>query len=98
MAGHRAETVALPRRTVLHHGLPAASAVAVSQVIADGPAVRAGLAVGDRIVRVDDAATPDVDALHRLLGGERVGREVRVELLRGPRKLALGMVPAARAA
>jgi len=95
--GIAAETVALPRRTVLHHGLPAASAVAVNQVLADGPAQRAGLAVGDRIVRVDEAATPDVDALHRVLGGERVGRAVQVELLRGPRKLALPMVPAARA-
>ena len=95
--GIAAETVALPRRTMLHHGLPAASAVAVNQVLAEGPARRAGLAAGDRIVRVDEAATPDVDALHRLLGGERVGREVRVELLRGTRKLALPMVPAARA-
>jgi len=95
--GIAAETVALPRRTVLHHGLPAASAVAVNEVLADGPAQRAGLAAGDRIVRVDEAATPDVDALHRVLGGERVGRAVQVELLRGARKLALPMVPAARA-
>jgi len=95
--GIAAETVALPRRTVLHHGLPAASAVAVNEVLAEGPARRAGLAVGDRIVRVDESATPDVDALHRVLGGERVGRAVQVELLRGPRKLALPMVPAARA-
>jgi len=95
--GIGAETVALPRRTVLHHGLGAPSAVAVNEVLADGPAQRAGLVVGDRIVRVDEAATPDVDALHRVLGGERVGRAVQVELLRGPRKLALPMVPAVRA-
>jgi S1-C subfamily serine protease len=95
--GIAAATVALPRRTVVHHGLASAGAVAVNEVLDDGPARRAGLAAGDRIVRVDEAATPDVDALHRLLGGERVGREVRVELLRGARKLALGMVPAARA-
>jgi hypothetical protein len=37
-----------------------------------------------------------VDTLHRLLGGERIGRSVEVELLRGPRKLALDLVPAAR--
>lgn len=95
--GISAETVALPRRTVLHHGLAAGSAVAVNEVLADGPARKAGLAAGDRIVRVDAAATPDVDALHRVLGGERIGRAVQVELLRGPRKLALEMVPAARA-
>lgn len=95
--GISAETVALPRRTVLHHGLAAGSAVAVNEVLADGPARKAGVSAGDRIVRVDAAATPDVDALHRVLGGERIGRAVQVELLRGPRKLALEMVPAARA-
>jgi hypothetical protein len=32
--------------------------------------------------------------LHRLLGGDHVGREVRLELLRGPRKMALALRPA----
>jgi len=91
--GIAAETVPLPRRTVLHHGLPADSAVSVSEVMQDGPAARAGLVGGDRIVRVDDQATRDVDTLHRLMGGERVGREVTVELLRGPRKLTLSLTP-----
>jgi S1-C subfamily serine protease len=95
--GIAAHTVPLPRRTVLHHGLPSASAVAVSEVTAGGPAVRAGLAAGDRIFAVDDAATPDVDALHRVLGGEQVGRAVQVQLLRGPHKLALALVPEVRA-
>jgi S1-C subfamily serine protease len=96
--GIAAHTVALPRRTVLHHGLTASSAVAVSDLVADGPARRAGLAEGDRIVAVDGAATPDVDALHRVLGGDRVGRQVQVQLLRGPRKMALGLVPQSRGA
>lgn len=94
--GIAAETVAVPRRTVLHHGLAQQSAVSVNEVLADGPAQRAGLRSGDRIVSVDDLAAPDVDTLHRLLGGERVGRSVRVELLRGAQKLALQLVPAAR--
>ncbi len=95
--GIAAETVAMPRRSVLHHGLSAGSAVSVNEVLKDGPAERAGLQPGDRIVRVDEENTADVDTLHRLMGGERVGRRVRVELLRGPRKLALELVPAARA-
>jgi S1-C subfamily serine protease len=96
--GIAAHTVPLPRRTVLHHGLAQASAVAVSEVMAGGPAARAGLADGDRIVAIDDQATPDVDGLHRLLGGERIGRAVQVQLLRGPRKLAVNLVPALREA
>jgi S1-C subfamily serine protease len=95
--GIAAETVAMPRRTVLHHALAADSAVAVSEVLAGGPAERAGVQAGDRLVRVDEHATRDVDTLHRLLGGDCVGRRVRLELLRGPRKLALDLVPAARA-
>jgi hypothetical protein len=51
---------------------------------------------GDRIVRVDDLPTPDVDTLNRVLGGERIGRSVRIDLLRGAQKLALQLVPAAR--
>jgi S1-C subfamily serine protease len=94
--GIAAQTVPLPRRTVLHHGLAQASAVAVSEVAAGGPAARAGLADGDRIIAIDGEATRDVDALHRLLGGARIGRRVQVQLLRGPRKLALELVPALR--
>jgi len=95
--GIAAETVAMPRRSVLHHGLATDSAVSVSEVIKDGPAERAGVLAGDRIVRVDEQPTRDVDTLHRLLGGDRVGRNVRVELLRGPRKMAVELVPAAKA-
>ena len=94
--GIAAQTVAVPRRSVLHHGLAGASAIVVDEVLAGGPAARAGVKAGDRIVRVDDEPTADVDSLHRLLGGERIGRAVRLELLRGARKLALDLVPAAR--
>lgn len=94
--GIAAQTVAMPRRSVLHHGLSRASAVAVDEVVAAGPAERAGLREGDRIVGVDDLPVGDVDALHRMLGGERIGRAVRLDLLRGARRLALEIVPAPR--
>ncbi len=92
--GIAAQTVPMPRRSVLHHGLRAASAVSVDEVVAESPAALAGVMAGDRIVCVDGQATPDVDTLHRLLGGDHVGREVRLELLRGPRKMALALRPA----
>lgn len=94
--GIAAQTVALPRRTVLHHGLPAATAVGIDEVLADGPAAHAGLGAGDRIVAVDALPVADVDTLHRVLGGERIGARVRVDLLRGARRMALDLVPAAR--
>jgi S1-C subfamily serine protease len=95
--GLKAQTVELPRRTVLHHGLEVASAVGVDEVLGDGPAARAGVKAGDRIVMVDGLPIKDVDTLNRVLGGERIGRSVRIELLRGVQKMALELVPAARA-
>ena len=92
-----AQSVPLPRRTMVHHRLEAAGAVGVDEVLPEGPAARAGLKAGDRIVGVDGVPIKDVDTLHRVLGGDRVGRSVRVELLRGVTKLALDLVPAARA-
>jgi S1-C subfamily serine protease len=63
---------------------------------ADRAAAAARVQAGDRIVGVDGLPIKDVDTLNRVLGGERIGRSVRVELLRGMRKLALQLVPAAR--
>ena len=94
--GIAAQTVAVSRRAVLHHGLDAPGAVSIDDVVADSPAARAGLRAGDRIVGVDELPTPDVDTLHRVLGGERIGRQVRIDVLRGAQKLALDMVPSAR--
>jgi S1-C subfamily serine protease len=78
---------------VLHHGLSAGSAVSVDEVLTGGPAQHAGLRSGDRIVAVDALPTPDVDSLHRALGGEHVGRRVHLDLLRGVQRLGLDLVP-----
>lgn len=68
----------------------------IDEVLADGPAAQAGLDAGDRIVAVDALPVADVDTLHRVLGGERIGARVRVDLLRGARRMALDLVPVAR--
>ncbi len=94
--GIAAQSVPLPRRTMLHHGLEVPGAVGVDEVLPDGPAERAGVKAGDRLVTVDGVPVKDVDTLYRLLGGERIGRAVRIELLRSVHKLALELVPAVR--
>jgi S1-C subfamily serine protease len=94
--GIAAQTVTVPRRTVLQHGLATAGAVEVDEVLYGGPAQRAGLRPGDRIVAVDRMPIQDVDSLHRLLGRDRIGRRVAVDLLRGPQRMAVDLVPVAR--
>lgn len=95
--GIAAQTVPLNRQTVRHFELDTHSAVLITQVLDGGPAQSAGLAEGDRIVRVGEEPVADIDSLHRLLGGERIGREIGIEVLRAGRKLSARIVPALRA-
>ena len=45
--------------------------------------IRGGLLLGDILVTLDGQAVEDGEALQALLGGDRVGRAVTVEVLRG---------------
>jgi S1-C subfamily serine protease len=53
--------------------------VAVSQ---GGPADQAGLRVGDVVLKLDGKGTPSVDAIHKLLTRERIGRKAPLTVLR----------------
>lgn len=55
----------------------------VATVEKDSPAEKASMFQGDIIVALDGQATPHLDALLMLLGGDRVGKEVSVKLVRG---------------
>jgi serine protease Do len=55
-------------------------ALLVSSLASDGPAARAGLLVGDAIVKIDGDAVGSLDALREKL---QVGASLRVELTRG---------------
>jgi S1-C subfamily serine protease len=59
------------------------TALLIVDVGRDTPAARAGLLVGDVLVRFDDAPVESADALLDALGPERIGIQVPVTVLRG---------------
>jgi serine protease Do len=67
--------------------------IEVVEVVAGSPAARAGLKPEDLIVAVDGEPMGDVGDLQRLMVAERIGRGVRIDLIRRDRSLQLDLVP-----
>jgi S1-C subfamily serine protease len=88
------QNVPLHRRMVRFHQLPAASGVQVISVAPGSPAERAGLREGDVLFEFDAHPVPSIDALHKQLTGERIGRPVSLSVMRGTEKLAFEITPA----
>jgi S1-C subfamily serine protease len=80
--GVSGQTVPVDTRVRRFHGLEVGSGALVAGVETDGPAARGDLQVGDVIVALDGEPVSGVDALHRLLTEERVGRDVVLSVLR----------------
>jgi len=91
--GLTAHTVPLARRVARHFNLAQDTAILVDEVIRDGPADRAGLRGGDRIVAVDETAVGEVDHLLRVLSRERIGQATEIALLRGVQQQKVKVVP-----
>ena len=80
--GVSGQTVPIDRRVRRFHGLTVESGALIAGLEPDGPAQAADLQVGDVIVALDGEPVSGVDALHRLLTAERVGRVVTLTVLR----------------
>jgi S1-C subfamily serine protease len=61
-----------------------------------GPALQAGVMVGDVLLTLDGEAVVDTDAVQSQLGAERIGKTVVAEVVRGGARLSIGIVPAER--
>jgi S1-C subfamily serine protease len=81
------------RRLVRYYHLGAPTGVLIIAVAPDSPAARAGLREGDVVVEFDGQPVPSIDALHKLLTGERVGAEAPLTIIRGTEKLTLRISP-----
>ena len=80
--GVSAQTTAVPRRHARAAEINNASGAMITAIEPNGPAALAGLMTFDTIVRADGQAVTGVDDLIRLLNGERIGRNVTIEVLR----------------
>lgn len=94
--GVAGQTIPLSRRRVQVSHLTAASAVLVTDLIAGGPAQRAGIRPRDIILSVGDVVLTGVDDMQRALGGDCIDRPTCVMLLRDGVQLSLSLTPTER--
>lgn len=90
------QTQELSRALVRRLELGTASGVLVVAVAGDGPGEAAGLQEGDVILRLDNEATASVDAIHKLLTRDRIGRAVELDVLRNGSRTKLKLAVTAR--
>jgi S1-C subfamily serine protease len=94
--GIAAQQTAIPQRRRRAAGLLQERAVMVGTVETDSAASRAGLKPGDIVVRLDGTTIAGADDLVRALTGDRIGRTVALDVLRGSERLTLSIIPEER--
>jgi S1-C subfamily serine protease len=95
--GIAAQQSAIPPRRRRAAGLTQESAVMVGTVEPGSAAALAGLKPGDIIVSIDGETIAAADDLVRALTGEKIGKRVALEVLRGTERLTVSAVPQERA-
>jgi S1-C subfamily serine protease len=88
------QNVSLPRLAVRAHRLIQPSGVLITTIETGSPAARAGLAPGDIIVAFDGQPVHNIDDLHRLLTGERIGAVTTIAAVRKAERLELPITAA----
>src|SRR5579859_6524104 len=83
----------ISRRAQRFFELPNSSVVEVVAVEPGGPAQRAGLREGDRIVALDGQGVANVDDIHRLLTNQPTAMPLKLSVLREQERLELLVVP-----
>ncbi len=91
--GFGGASVPVSRRAARHFELENTGAVRVENVEPRSPADRAGVRTGDLVVGFDGKAVNGIDDLHRLLSGERIGRQVPLALRRDNRLVQIAIEP-----
>jgi S1-C subfamily serine protease len=80
--GIAGQTQELSRALVRRLNIDVSGGVLVVAINQGGPAEAAGLRVGDVVLKLDGAPTLSVDAVHKLLTRDKIGRKATLEVLR----------------
>jgi S1-C subfamily serine protease len=91
--GIAGQNVPIHRRIVYHYNLPVSKGIMITTIENNGPALKAGLLTGDRIVQFNDSPISGIDDLHRILSDSLVGIKSKIKILRGTDLLELEIVP-----
>jgi S1-C subfamily serine protease len=94
--GISAQQTTIPPRRRHAAGVSQNSAVMVGSVEAGSAADRAGLKANDILLSLDGTTIAGADDLVRALTGEKIGRSVALEVLRGTERLTMSLVPQER--
>jgi S1-C subfamily serine protease len=94
--GVAAQTVAVPRRHARGAEIENATGAMITAAEPGKPADVAGLMSYDVVVRLDGQPVAGVDDLIRLLNGERIGRQIKAEVLRRGQLRAFDVTPTER--
>lgn len=91
--GMAGQNVPMLRKVAHHYGLPNRGGILVISTDKGSPAEKAGLREGDLIYRFDGQTVEGIDELHRLLTGDLVGRELKINVVRYAENLEFGIIP-----
>jgi S1-C subfamily serine protease len=91
------DTVRLPEEIATQPTVNQHSGVMIYQVEPDSPAKKAGLVMGDVIIKFNEENVEDIDDLHRYLTSEIIGKPTKLQTLRGENLTELTVTPNAKA-
>jgi S1-C subfamily serine protease len=94
--GVSGQTAPVPRRHAVIAGIDNKMGALLAQIEADGPASRAGLLPGDVVIKLDSVAIHGVDDLIRVLDRDRIGRTLKMDVLRLGRLREIDIDPVER--
>lgn len=94
--GITSNTIQLPQEIATQAQISQDEGIIVLSVEKNSPAKRAGLVLGDIIVKLDEKPVTNTYDLNRLLSKEMIGKETKLRILRAEKPMELKITPTER--